>query len=282
MTPSAGNPGLTLALCAAESALLLAIGDADGRLAHGQWITAPSRGAEVLTPAIASSLSLLEKSPEDIRRVAVVRGPGSFTGLRLTAATAAGLARTVGAVQAGIDYMDLLARECLPHLPPGGGTSLLWIVVRARRDLVYMQAFVRDGSMAARPRSVTALTTERIAPGDAVRHILDIALMHTPERMFLAGSGLHDNRDAFVAGLAVPGAPRVTLLETAAPMPNTLFTAALDAAYGEADIDPVYVRAADAEENLPHIAQRLGLDPDEAATRLRELTQATPDSGAIR
>ena len=44
---------------------------------------APSQGAELLIPALQSCLRRLKLHPDVIRRIACVRGPGSFTGLRL-------------------------------------------------------------------------------------------------------------------------------------------------------------------------------------------------------
>lgn len=276
MTDPVAGAGLTLAMNAAEGAVQIVFGDRDGKLIYGQWIRAASRGAEILTPAIEAALSLLEKKPRDISRVAVVRGPGSFTGLRLTAATAAGLARAVTVSQAGIDYMHLLARQGLPFAPPAPEAAHLWSIVRARRDLVYMQAFVREREGVPPMRPVTGLSVKNVSSGDAVRHILDSALSHRTSRVLLCGSGARENRDAFEAGLAVPGAPQVTMLEIEGATSDTLLAAACGAPYAHADIEPLYVRVSDAEANLPQIAGRLGLDPGEAAAKLHELTHAGP------
>lgn len=281
MTAPLTGAGLTLAMNAAEGAIQIVFGDHDGKLIYGQWIRAVSRGAEILTPAIEAGLSLLEKKPCDISRIAAVRGPGSFTGLRLTAATAAGLARVTGASQAGIDYMHLLARQGLPFLPPASEIAHLWVIVRARRDLVYMQAFVRDRDVTPPMRPVTDLAVKTVSSNDAPQYIFDTALLHGATRVLLCGSGALGNRDAFVTGLAVPDAPRTTLLEIEGSMSDTLLAAARDAVYDRADIEPLYVRASDAEVNLPQIAGRLGLDPDEAVAKLHELTHAKPGDEAV-
>lgn len=57
----------------------------------------PQRGAEALAPAVAALLASAGLSPRDVERVAVVSGPGSFTGLRSSLAFARGFARAVGA-----------------------------------------------------------------------------------------------------------------------------------------------------------------------------------------
>ncbi len=115
----------------------------------------PSQGAELLAPALENALARLGLVPKNIRRIACVRGPGSFTGLRLVLATASGLARAAGAELAGLDYLPLLAVEaaCLRsrcgvfHPVSDGGkedgdsTPLYWVLTHARRNLVHMQGF---------------------------------------------------------------------------------------------------------------------------------------------
>ena len=268
--------GLTLALNAAEDMLQIVIADDQGRLLHSQEICTASRGVEVLVPALDAAFRLLGKKPEEISRVAVVQGPGSFTGLRLVSVTAAGLARVACASQAGIDYMALLARECAPALCVAGADALLWVLVRARRDLVYMQAFRLDEKAPSGLCAVTNLEVHPVAPENtAVAQILDTAASHGCSSILLAGSGAEGNRDALTRGLSVPDAPRVVSLAVRSAGPEKLLAAALAAAYGNEDIVPLYVRSSDAEENLPQIAQRLGNDPKESVQRLFALTHAT-------
>lgn len=284
MNPSALNDAgpdterLTLALNAAEGVLQVVLADMAGRAVYSMQVDAASRGVEIMTPAIASALSLLGKTPRDITRVAAVNGPGSFTGLRLATVTAAGLARTSGAAQAGISYMELVARQCLPLAGLSQDDAHVWAIVRARRDLVYMQAFARGLKDPASPRAVTGLDTLTVSDGAAARHILDTAILHKCGRVLLGGSGAKDNRDGFVASLAVPGAPRMTMLPVVFPHPETLLEAALKADFGPEDIEPLYVRASDAEENLPQIAAKLGLDPDKAVETLNALTRSRPEA----
>jgi tRNA threonylcarbamoyl adenosine modification protein YeaZ len=269
--------GLTLAMNAAEGVLQITFADADDKLIYGQCMEASSKGAEKLTPSIRHALKLLGRGPGDIRRIAAVSGPGSFTGLRLTSATASALAHSTGAKQASFDYMSLLMRQCLTHNQGYGEKAILCCLTRARRDLVYAQCFVRDPDCRPPFRAVTELAVLSVASKEAAWHILETAMENDAAHVFLAGTGAHENRDALIPHLSVPEAPRITILNILHPMSDTLMAAALEARYSDEDISPLYVRASDAEENLPQIAVRLGLDPSEAVEKLRTLTRTKPE-----
>lgn len=270
--------GLTLVLSAAEGAMQMALAEAEGRLIFGSFIDAPSRGVEILTPALESAFSMMGREVHEISRIAVVRGPGSFTGIRLTATTAAGLARAVSARQAGLDYMDCIARQCLPFLSAAPSDAQLWILVRARRDLVYIQAFRHTKGEDIPFRALTDLDVLPVTTGEATERILSTATMLKTSRILLAGSGARENRDSLIMGLGGGQSWRTTFLDVIAPWPDTLLQAANEAQYGDADIDPLYVRGADAETNLPDIAHTLGLDPEAAVATLHRLTHAKPQS----
>lgn len=266
---------LVLALNAAENYLQIAVGDREGSLLFGSTISAPSRGAEVLTPALESAFALLGRPVTDIADIAVVRGPGSFTGIRLAATTASALARTVSARQGGLDYMRCLARECLPFCKSVSEEALLWILVRARRDLVYAQPFFHGNGDPSVFHALAELMVLPLSGGEAVAHIRETAALHDAPRVLLAGSGAGENHDHLVESLGKSDL-RVTFLDIVSPTPPALLAEAMLATYGEADIEPLYVRVSDAEANLAHIAARLGLDPDESLKKLHELTHAMP------
>lgn len=269
--------GLTLALSAAEGVLEIGIAGADGRMLFGSLVDAPSRGVEILAPAIESAFSLIGRDIAETERVAVVRGPGGFTGIRLATTTAAGLARATGALQAGLDYMDCLARQCLPRLSAAAANAQLWILVRARRDLVYAKSYVYDKEEDRPFSALTPLAVLPVSSGEVAGRIAATASLHKASRVFLAGSGVGKNSGAFAQDLSTVADLHATFLDVTLPLPETLLRMAGECAYSTEDIKPLYVRASDAETNLPRIAERLGLDPDEAVRKLHELTHVLPD-----
>ncbi len=60
-----------------------------------RWLLERREHASRLVPEVATALEAARVSPEEIDGLVVGRGPGSFTGLRIAAATAKGLARAL-------------------------------------------------------------------------------------------------------------------------------------------------------------------------------------------
>lgn len=88
--------GLELILNAAEGALQMVVTEDETLLCAQEW-RRPERATEILAPALRHICAALDLRLADFRRLACVRGPGSFTGIRLVLATAAALRRTAGA-----------------------------------------------------------------------------------------------------------------------------------------------------------------------------------------
>lgn len=252
--------GLILAMAGSEERLQLVLGEpgpeAPRLLASREW-TVPGESVRFLVPGLKETLDGFGLDMQAIDRIACVRGPGSFTGLRLVLAAAQGLAAGCGARLGGIDYLPLLATG--PASVTGG---ILHVLTHARRGLVYLQSFNLPSLREARPLASLSLA-EAVEAMDAIS-----------DQALLLGSALRKNSDFFSELTAQR--PGYTLLAPRwdNPSPQALLEAALQAEYGDGPIEPVYVRATDAEDNLPHIARKRGIDPDKARQRLDELTKA--------
>jgi len=83
-----------------------------------------SRAADLL-PNIDQLLSSNGRAPGDLGLIAVSRGPGSYTGIRIGIATALGLARSIGVPCVGISALEALGlagpsdREIITAIPVG-------------------------------------------------------------------------------------------------------------------------------------------------------------------
>lgn len=228
-----------------------------------QW-KAPSRGTEVLAPALQGMLQGLGKAPRDVRRFACVRGPGSFTGVRLVLSTVAALRRVTGAEVAGLDYMQALAVTGQRAVSLCGTASAgwIWVVTHARRELVHCQSFAFHASGIPVPLTMVDLCS----PAEAAER-----MAASPQGSLVLGSGVARNREALTAGLAA-----VRAVDVALPEARDLWLMARHAEYACCDIEPLYVRPCDAVDNLDHIARKQGMEPAEAHARLEELLAAAP------
>lgn len=86
----------------------IAIGTRQGLLAS-QLVSGARAHSELLVPAVRHLLDLSELTPDRLSGVAVGRGPGLFTGLRVGISTARALAQVLRIPIVGIGSLDVLA-----------------------------------------------------------------------------------------------------------------------------------------------------------------------------
>lgn len=248
-----------LILNAAEGRLQLLLAEETTLLCAQEWTT-PAQGTEMLAPLLADALQRLHLTPADLGRIACVTGPGSFTGLRLALATAAGLRRAVGARLAGINYLRALAAG-VGGIP---GTRAR-ILTHARRNLVHCQDFLLTETLPeplSRPASVTL---EQAAQPSS----------DFPE--LVLGSGLDRNRPFFESAFAhTPFRPRLLPPLWSSASPASLLSLALAADWQDQDLEPLYLRPCDAVDNLDAIATRRGQSGAEARAELERLLNTPP------
>jgi len=252
------KPGdLILALCGTEERLQLILGQPGpggySLLASRQW-TVPGQSIRFLTPGLKEMLDGFGVGVEAIGKIACVRGPGSFTGLRLALAAAQGIAAGHNIPLAGIDYLPLLASGPAPLID---GT--LHVLTYARRGLVYLQSFNAPDLAEINPLASLSLD-------EAAARIVELG-----STAHLMGSGLRKNPDFFSDLAASHDGYTLLGSQWENPSPETLLAAAVNGDYSGATVDPVYVRPTDAEDNLPQFAKKRGMDPGKAVERLKEL-----------
>lgn len=124
---------------------------------------ADTRHAEVLLPAVAGLLLAHGLGARDLGAVVVGGGPGSFTGLRIAAATAKGFAHALSLPMFAYSGLLAAAASCA-HLP--GRTCALF---DARRDQVYAACYEFDHELTIvlKPSvlSIDALLQHAVAVG---------------------------------------------------------------------------------------------------------------------
>jgi tRNA threonylcarbamoyladenosine biosynthesis protein TsaB len=189
----------------------------DGRPAH----------ATMLLPIVEEAASSAG-GWEEVGRIAVGLGPGSFTGLRIGLATAKALASSLGLPLAGVGTLEALARGSAA----GADGRPILATLDARRGEVFAALFEPSGETIWRPFVA--------APDDLVARVSQLA-----QAPLAAGSGALRFRDELqVGGAEVPDdsdpSHRVAAEDICA------IGAEAPAASPE-DVPPIYLRQPDAE-----------------------------------
>ncbi|MEO1697106.1 MAG: tRNA (adenosine(37)-N6)-threonylcarbamoyltransferase complex dimerization subunit type 1 TsaB [Planctomycetota bacterium] len=176
-----------------------------------------------LVPALDGLVRDAGLAPGDVGLVVVGRGPGSYTGLRVSAATALGLARASDAELVGVPSFEALALEALQ---PGERGA---VVRDAFGGAAYVAVHERDsdGTLSTRVPAACARVSDALELIGAVDVVLgDTAIAHA---VFGA--------DGPPVRSAVPSAAAVLALGLAARAEDR------DAS----DVSPLYLRAFEAK-----------------------------------
>ncbi len=200
----------------------------------------------VLLPMVHETLEAAGLTVEDVERVAVGRGPGSFTGVRIAVATAKGIAHGLGVPLVGFGTLDAVAWRFADR------EGLVAVVGDAMRGEVYPCLFRAAGGRLER------LEPYRVAdPAETARGWAS----SIDEPITLAGNGLAKYAPIFADHLGA----RAVLAEEArwSPDGHSLVAATLAATEAPALVHvedqgpdathpgillPIYTRLSDAEE----------------------------------
>ncbi|MEJ2491496.1 MAG: tRNA (adenosine(37)-N6)-threonylcarbamoyltransferase complex dimerization subunit type 1 TsaB [Desulfuromonadales bacterium] len=188
-----------------------------------------------LMPMIDMLLTTTERDKKQLDGIAVVRGPGSFTGLRVGLATAKGLSLALDCPLLGISSLQSLAMQ-LPF-----AERPVCVMLDARKQEVYSAVYRWHGGG---PRPVTE---ERVARPEKILAEID-------EETLFVGSGASVYRSLIVRQMA----DRAHFAPAFIDLPRAAAAASLaqqDWAAGvrcTADqLMPVYLRPSEAELNFP-------------------------------
>lgn len=213
---------LILALDAATPVVAVAVARAEesGSLREVlAEVSVSARGAsEALLPAVDDALKLSGEELSSVERVLVGVGPGTFTGIRIAAATARSLSLGTGAALSKNSTLAALAAPALACAPD------VLAVLDARRGQIFAQRFsqygLSTGILCVEPSELSVEDDPLIVGDGAVRY--REALTHLG-RIPPAGSPLH----------RVTAAGHVLSADLAPVAPE--------------EVVPIYVREPDAE-----------------------------------
>jgi tRNA threonylcarbamoyladenosine biosynthesis protein TsaB len=130
---------MLLALDTATSKIGLALYDGH-QVLHEAALASPLRHTTDLAPAVHAALEGAGVLLEEVQAVGLAIGPGSFTGLRIGAAFAKGLALARGLALIGVPTHDILARA-----QPTAGAERLAAVIQAGRGRLAVAWYVGSG-----------------------------------------------------------------------------------------------------------------------------------------
>lgn len=127
----------------------------------GHIVEPMQRGhAEALMPMIDRLFSGAAAAPASLDRVAVVVGPGSFTGLRVGVAAARGLALALSIPAVAVTVFEAIREAAASDGP-------LMIALDAKRDEIYAQAFDAAGEPVFPPCAVAVAEAAGFVPTGA-------------------------------------------------------------------------------------------------------------------
>ncbi len=144
--------------------------------------------SQTLLPMLDEIVRMTETQLKDVDAIAVAKGPGSFTGLRIGLATAKGLALALDKPIVGIPTLEGLAMNLC------GTEHLVCPLMDARRNQVYTGIYRFDG-------------TELMIVKDQVAVAIDdiiTALNQIGEKVIFLGDGVDVYRSCIEEKIAIP------------------------------------------------------------------------------
>lgn len=222
----------------------------DGILTAEYTVTDKKTHSQTLLPMLDEVKRILELNPAELDAIAISAGPGSFTGLRIGAATAKGLGLALGKPLVAVSTLEALAFNL------ADSELLLCPVMDARRNQLYNGLYRRTHTEESEFKAGGCLT-EVVAPRAVAAEALIEELNARGEAVIFLGDGV-PVLSGLAASLTVP-------YSVAAPN-NSRARAASVAALGEIyaaagktvpaeDFAPEYLRKSQAEREREEAIQ---------------------------
>jgi tRNA threonylcarbamoyladenosine biosynthesis protein TsaB len=213
----------------------VAVGDSRGIRAESM-LSSDRRHAESLAPIIEFVMSQSAIDMRDLSAVAVDVGPGLFTGMRVGIATAETIAWALDIPVVPVCSLDALS------LNVGMTDSVTASILDARRGEVYW-ALYRSRENGREPER---LTEPRVSsPEDVAIHLAERA-----EPVICVGTGATRYEEILSASpWIVASSPRHDFPAARSVVALAVNALAADRAVGAAAVEPMYLRAPDAEIN---------------------------------
>lgn len=190
--------------------------------------------SRTLLPMVEAMLSNCEMTIRDIDLIAVSRGPGSFTGIRIGCATAKGLIWAANIPGCGVSTLEAMAWQA-SHIED----HIICSVMDARRSQVYNALFFADSK---NPAELTRLCPDRAI---SIEELGD-ELKKVEKSVFLIGDGAelcYNTLSGFIGDRLVL-APESFRHQNAWGVALAAMRRSKD---GYAEPDPVYLRPSQAE-----------------------------------
>lgn len=216
----------------------------DGQMTAEYTLNLKKTHSQTLLPMIDQMMQLLGEDISTVDAIAVSGGPGSFTGLRIGAATAKGIGFVTGKPLVNVPTMDAMAYGVYVT------DAIICPMLDARRKQAYTGLYRFEGTEFRVVKKQWMAEAEELAE----------ELNRRGERVVFLGDGADACRDILEAKLTVP--------YTFAPVPSNRQRGASVAALGEkmalrgetvsaAEFRPDYLRKSQAERERD-VAERQG------------------------
>lgn len=187
--------------------------------------------SETLLPMAKALFEVTGTTPDDVDLFACSAGPGSFTGVRIGAATVKGLTFGKNKTVIGVSSLEAMARNLLP------AKGLIAPVMNARRGQVYNALFMAEGD------SLTRLCPDRALAASA----LCDELAARGESFYLVGDGTEVTAAALGSLTPLP-VPQPVAEQNAIGVGKAAYLAYLSGVRTtDKDLTPIYLRLPQAE-----------------------------------